>query len=366
VDPIQSSGQTFTTVVWTGSAFVALGNGVVATSEDGVTWTCTSVPMLFDTAATVGMVPALSLGAIDVRFGPAGGGTTVTLSGNNISPSAQVVFGGTSGTVTGASSTALTATTPVHATGTVDVVVVNPDGQSSTLAGAYTYIAAPMIAEIAPQSGPTAGGGSLTISGSGFQNPTVSVGGATATVTAWTDSSITATLPPHAEGTVSVVVTNGDHQSSTLPDSYTYGAPPTLTSVAPGSGFASGGKGVTLTGTDFAEGASVTFGGAAATSIVVASTTVITATTPAHDPGAVVVRNPDGKSATLAAGYTFFRSPSGCGTAGGPAESLLSLGLAVLLAGGRIGAGRRVRVGKTTCESGSDIGSSVHWTRPVR
>ena len=39
---------------------------------------------------------------------------------------------------------------------------------------------------------------------------------------------------------------------------------------------------VTITGTNFASGATVTFGGSAATSVVVVSSTTITATTPAR------------------------------------------------------------------------------------
>ena len=50
-----------------------------------------------------------------------------------------------------------------------------------------------------------------------------------------------------------------------------------------------GGTAVTITGTNFAAGATVTFGGTAATSVVVVSGTQITATTPAGSAGAVTV-----------------------------------------------------------------------------
>ncbi|MEO8380091.1 MAG: IPT/TIG domain-containing protein, partial [Acidobacteriota bacterium] len=86
-------------------------------------------------------------------------------------------------------------------------------------------------------------------------------------------------------------------------------APPpvTLTLVTPGSGLVSGGKAVTLTGTGFASGASVTFGGSAATSVVVVNSTTITAVTPAHVAGAVnvVVTNTDTSNATLTNGYIY-------------------------------------------------------------
>jgi hypothetical protein len=48
---------------------------------------------------------------------------------------------------------------------------------------------------------------------------------------------------------------------------------PMVTSVLPNSGSTAGGTAVTITGTNFAAGATVTFGGAAATNVVVASST---------------------------------------------------------------------------------------------
>src|SRR5205085_10011846 len=64
---------------------------------------------------------------------------------------------------------------------------------------------------------------------------------------------------------------------------------PTVTSVNPSNGSTGGGTGVTVAGTNFVAGATVTFGGTAATNVVVVSGTQITATTPAHAAGAVNV-----------------------------------------------------------------------------
>jgi hypothetical protein len=83
--------------------------------------------------------------------------------------------------------------------------------------------------------------------------------------------------------------------------------PPTLTGVSPGSGPTAGGTSVTLTGTNFASGATVSFGGAAATSVVVVNATKITANTPPHKQGSVsvVATNSDGQNGTLSAGFTY-------------------------------------------------------------
>ncbi len=83
--------------------------------------------------------------------------------------------------------------------------------------------------------------------------------------------------------------------------------PPTVTGISPSSGSANGGTAVTITGTGFLSGASVTLGGTAATGVTVVSSTSITATTPSHAVGPVdvVVTNKNGQSGTLAEGYTY-------------------------------------------------------------
>lgn len=82
---------------------------------------------------------------------------------------------------------------------------------------------------------------------------------------------------------------------------------PTVSSVSPTSGTTAGGTTVTITGTDFVNGATVTFGTDPATGVTVGSSTSITATTPAHAAGpvSVTVTNPDSQSATLPSAYTY-------------------------------------------------------------
>jgi hypothetical protein len=81
----------------------------------------------------------------------------------------------------------------------------------------------------------------------------------------------------------------------------------TVTSVSPNFGTVTGGTNVTINGTSFASGAAVTFGGTAATNIVVVSAIKITAKTPAHVAGAVnvTVTNTDTSNGTLTSGYTY-------------------------------------------------------------
>ena len=161
---------------------------------------------------------------------------------------------------------------------------------------------------------PTGGGTAVTINGTNFvAGATVSIGGAAAgNVNVANSTTISAVTPPHAAGTVNVVVTNGGGQSGTLANGFTYDTPPTnppptVADVSPASGPIAGGTAVTITGTNFVTGATVSFGGAAASNVNVTSSTSISATTPAHAAGNVnvTVTNSNGGSDTAPNAYTY-------------------------------------------------------------
>ena len=82
---------------------------------------------------------------------------------------------------------------------------------------------------------------------------------------------------------------------------------PTATGISPTSGTAAGGTLVTVAGTGFVAGATVTVGGVVCTSPHVVSATSLTCTTGAGSAGAVnvVVSNSDSQSSTLASGFTY-------------------------------------------------------------
>ncbi len=85
--------------------------------------------------------------SISPQVGSTHGGTVVTIVGAGFSPGATVSFGYVPATVGFEratrvmieSPTVIKATTPPHSSGTVDLVVSNPDGSSSTLTNAFTY-----------------------------------------------------------------------------------------------------------------------------------------------------------------------------------------------------------------------------------
>jgi uncharacterized repeat protein (TIGR02543 family) len=136
------------------------------------------------------------------------------------------------------------------------VTVTTPAGTSSTSnADEYTYDATPTVTGIAPSAGPTAGGMSVTITGTGFlSGATVKFGSSEATgVTVNGSTSISATSPA-GTGTVDVTVTTPGGSSATgSPDHFTYVMPPpasyALNISLTGSGSGSvGGSGVSCPG----------------------------------------------------------------------------------------------------------------------
>jgi hypothetical protein len=133
--------------------------------------------------------------------------------------------------VTVDSPVSITATSPAHAAGTVDVVVTNPDTLAGTLTNGFTFFAAPSVTGISPSTGTVAGGDTVTITGTGFMGgAAVTFGGSGGTgVTVVSPAIITVTTPAHAAGAVDVVVTNADSQSGVLAGGFTYITTPVTT-----------------------------------------------------------------------------------------------------------------------------------------
>ncbi len=186
--------------------------------------------------------PAPSITSISPTTGSTSGGTTVTITGDNLSGVAYVFFGSTEATsFTVISSTEIQATSPAESAGAVNMTVTSPGGTSPvTSADEFTYtsptptLKPPTVTGISPTSGPTTGGTSVTITGTGFtSSATVMFGSVTATaVTVNSATSISATSPAESAGTVNVTVTTPSGTSATsTADQFTYVVP-----VAPVTG----------------------------------------------------------------------------------------------------------------------------------
>jgi hypothetical protein len=249
-----------------------------------------------------------TFGTINPTAGPIAGATSVTITGTGFTGATTVTFDGIAATgFSVVSDTSITATTPAHAAGAVNVVVTTPGGTTTEGAGAYTYTAGPTFGTINPTAGPIAGGTPVTITGTGFTGATgVTFDGTSASgIIVVNDNTITATTPAHAAGAINVVITTPGG-TATGTNAYRYAAVPTFGTINPVAGPIAGATSVTITGTGFTGTTTVTFDGIAVTGFSVVSDTSITATTPAHAAGAVnVVITAPGGTVTGSNAYTY-------------------------------------------------------------
>jgi hypothetical protein len=284
---------------------------------------------------------------VSPNTGSTAGGTSVTITGTNFATGATVKFGSTAATnVVVVSGTSITATTPAGSAGPV-TVTVTVEGQSGSLVSGLTYIGAPTVTSVSPSSGTTAGGTAVTISGANFGNgATVRFGSAAATNVVVTGStSITATTPAGSAGAATVTVTVSG-QSGSLTSGFTYAVVPTVTGVSPNTGTTAGGTAVTITGSNFASGATVKFGSTAATNVVVVSSTSITATNPAGTVGRVTVTaTVSGQSGSLANGFTYVAAPTVMSVS--PNNGSTAGGTTVTISGANFATGAMVTFGST-------------------
>jgi len=337
----------------------------------GVTTACGTAPCFTVNSATsiTVDVPAASAGTVDITVTTPGGTSAVSSADQytyvaaptvaGVTPNAGPLTGGTAVTVTGTgftnvstvsvgttaisttcgiapcftvvSSTQITVDMPPEAAGFLNITVTTPGGISAvTSADTYVYAPVPTVTAVSPQFGPTVGGNTVVITGTGFKSTnspnadfmTVQVSNGTTNTLVTpcpspphapcynVDSATQITVEdfaPHAAGTVNLTVTTpGGPSAIVAADQYTYELLPNVTSVAPQAGPVAGGNTVILTGTDFTNATQVTVGTIAITAAcpttpcyTVNSATQITLTMPAEAAATVniTVTTPGGTSA---------------------------------------------------------------------
>jgi hypothetical protein len=280
--------------------------------------------------------------SIEPILGSTLGGTAVTITGTGFVEGATVKIGSKATGVTVESETEIKATTAATAAGADEVSVTDANG-TSTGGPSFTYIAPPKVSSVSPAEGPTKGGTTVKIKGTGFrESSTVTIGGKATAVSVLSETEISAKTPAESAGKDEVVVTDS-YGSSTAGPGFTYVAPPKVTSVAPSEGSTVGGTSVVIKGTGFLKGSTVTVG-AAATSVVVVSETEVTAKTAAGSAGKdeVVVTDVGGAS-TAGPKFTYVTPPKVSSVE--PATGSTLGGTAVVIKGTGFLAGSTVTIG---------------------
>ena len=304
ISPLSGSTAGGTNATITGTSFI----GVISITFDGLA--ATTINVVNSTTITCS-TPARGVGAIGIivttLYGTSGefssfiyitppnitsiskltgstaGETNLTITGTNFTGATLVTFGGLAATsLSVVNSTTITCITPAHDAGAVGVIVNTAGGPSGAFSS-YTYITPPNITGILPSSGSTAGGTSVTITGTNFTGATLVTfdGLAATTINVVNSNTITCITPARSAGAVGIIVTTGGGPSSEF-SSFTYNTPPNITGISSLTGSTTGGTSITITGTSFTGATSVTFGGVAATSLTLVDSTTITCITPAR------------------------------------------------------------------------------------
>lgn len=251
--------------------------------------------------------------SVTANSGSTSGGTSVAIGGIGFTGATAVAFGVTAATsFVVDSDVSITAVSPAHVAGTVDVTVTTPAGTSATgVADNFTFVAPlPTITAVSPHSGPVVGGSSVVITGTGFTGATAIKFGTTNATSFVVNSavSITAVVPAHTAALVDITVTTpGGTSTTSSADQFTFSTIPYVTIVSPNNGVVSGGTSVAISGFQFTGSTVVLFGTTPAASFIVNSDVSISATSPAST-GSVSVRvsAPPGTSAIVpAAAFTF-------------------------------------------------------------
>ncbi len=194
----------------------------------------------------------------------------------------------------------------------------------------------PTLSSINPNNGTTAGGTACTLTGTNLTGcSAVSFGGTAATgIVVDSATQVRCTSPAKSAGTISVTATTSGGTSNGV--NYTYNAPtPTLSSINPNSGTTAGGTACTLTGTNLTGCSAVSFGGTAATGVVVDSATQVRCASPAKTAGTYSVTATTAGGTSNGVNFTYSTAaptlsainPTSGTTAGGTACTLTGTNL---------------------------------------
>ena len=195
--------QSATTLKVVSPAHVAGAVNVIATGPGGA-----SSPRTFTY-----QVPPPTITSVSPSSGKLSAGTLITITGTRLTGTNSIKFGSTAASaiagtsISVISSTQVRVKTPAGSAGVKNIYLTATSG-STTRSNGFTYVAAPTITSFNPPSGTSAGGTTVTITGTNLANASAVRFGSTAgTVTANTATSITVKSPAGAVSSAGVALT---------------------------------------------------------------------------------------------------------------------------------------------------------------
>ena len=254
---------------------------------------------------------------------PTVGGVDISISGSDFQNGVAVLFDNYPVRIDHFDSGLIEVSSPPHDTGSIEIAITNPDGQTVTLPSdqawnSFTYDSnQPTIWLLNPMTSLTTGGMQTTITGSNFQQGAkVEFGSFPATIEDISSMTIEALTPPHPPGKVDITITNPGGLSYTYTGDIIFGEftyvgnappPPVINSVVPNQGSLFGKDAVTIYGENFFTGVRVFFGPGEAEDVLIVSNHSIQATTPPFGLGSVDIKilNADNQQDILEDGFTY-------------------------------------------------------------
>ncbi len=161
---------------------------------------------------------------------PTAGRVFLTITGAHLTGAMVSVNGVPVAATVNLAGTELTLIAPPGNPGPATITVSTPGG-TTTLTGAFSYVAAPIVVAVSPTQGPATGGTVLTITGVNLTGATVTVGGVPVAATVNPAGTLlTVVTPPGAPGATVITVTT---PGGTATAGFTYQAIPTRLTATP-------------------------------------------------------------------------------------------------------------------------------------
>jgi hypothetical protein len=262
-------------------------------------------------------VPPPAIHAINPAAGGTSGGTPVTIQGQDFQVGLNVTFGGTAAVIAAVTANTINLTTPAHPRGRVDVVVTNPDLQADTSVDGFEY-RPPVVTAINPATCIFAGNIPATITGDYFGAAVdVDVGvNAAVVLNRVSEQQVDITVPAHAlahaYAGLQVFVTNTHDNLRGSRTLFSY-EPFRVNNIQPSLISHAGNQQITITGTGFDPGVTMTIAGQNAV-VAYVNSNQFTATTPALASPAnvsvdVVINNNDGQAADTQVDGIYYTAP---------------------------------------------------------
>lgn len=197
--------------------------------------------------------------------------------------------------------------------GAYDVYVRDPDGIFEAASGLIEIVPQPpVLVQLSTGVGNAAGGETVVLEGSGFQDGcAVLFGGFEAAAVQFIDPfTLHVTTPAAAPGDADVSVHNPDGQHDVIEDGFTFTAQPVFTRLFPSAGYAGGGTTVLVNGASFAPDVQVFLDGELMASEWISSR-LLRFVTGAHGVGAVgiTLRNPGEPETSVDDAFAFVATP---------------------------------------------------------